>query len=360
MTSAKQWKAGYPLVAAIVALGCALCLVVARPSTAAADDLSDLSAIQQEIQEHNADYKEAQEQVDELQAQIDENQARIDELEAELPEVREQAAASMRTLYKMQQGSGGLVDLLLSADTFYDLLSTVQYLDIIQASNTDAINELLALEDELELARASLNSQMQEAEERREEAEDALDEAKAARDELEAKIAAQQAAEEAARKAAIEAAKKEDGKTFTTESGGSATVETPSNDNGPGSVSPGSDKDAFVSEWAPRIDAYLAGSPLSGQGKTFAEAAFEYNVDPRFSPAISMVESTQGRYCFKPHNAWGWGSSSWSSWEEAIWAHVQGLSIGYGGRLTVAGAKKYCPPNWQYWYSTVASEMSKI
>ena len=72
MTSAKQWKAGYPLAAAIVALGCALCLVVARPSTAAADDLSDLSAIQQEIQEHNADYKEAQEQVDELQAQIDE------------------------------------------------------------------------------------------------------------------------------------------------------------------------------------------------------------------------------------------------------------------------------------------------
>ena len=357
MTSAKQWKAGYPLAAAIVALGCALCLIVARPSTAAADDLSDLSAIQQEIQEHNADYKEAQEQVDELQAQIDENQARIDELEAELPEAREQAAASMRTLYKMQQGSGGLVDLLLSADTFYDLLSTIQYLDIIQASNTDAINELLALEDELELARVSLNSQMQEAEERREEAEDALNEAKAARDELEAKIAAQQAAEEAARKAAIEAAKKENGNTFTTESGSNATVEAPSNDDGPGSSSVSPDS---VSEWAARIDAYLAGSPLAGQGKTFAEAALEYNVDPRFSPAISMVESTQGRYCFKPHNAWGWGNSSWGSWEEAIWAHVQGLSIGYGGRLTVAGAQKYCPPNWQYWYSTVASEMSKI
>ena len=120
------------------------------------------------------------------------------------------------------------------------------------------------------------------------------------------------------------------------------------------------DREAFISTWSARIDAYLAGSPLAGQGRTFAEAAWEYGVDPRFSPAISMIESTQGRYCFLPHNAWGWGSSSWGSWEEAIWDHVEGLAIGYGGQLTYAGAKKYCPPNADHWYTSVLANMEKI
>ena len=67
-------------------------------------------------------------------------------------------------------------------------------------------------------------------------------------------------------------------------------------------------KDAFISEWANRINNYLAGSPLAGQGETFATAAWENGVDPRWSPAISNTESTKGANCFLPHNAWGWGS----------------------------------------------------
>ncbi|MDR2716373.1 MAG: hypothetical protein LBB46_06480, partial [Coriobacteriaceae bacterium] len=83
-------------------------------------------------------------------------------------------------------------------------------------------------------------------------------------------------------------------------------------------------------------------------------------VDPRFSPAISNTESTKGRYCFKPHNAWGWGSVSWGSWEEAINAHVRGLANGYGGAISIAGAKKYCPPNWEHWYNATLNEMNKM
>ena len=340
---------------------CALGSALVLPAVALADPTADLQTAQQKVRDCNADYEGAQARVTELQAQIDENEDRIAELEAELPEARERAAASMRTLYKMQQSSGGLVELLLSADTFYDLLSTIQYLDTIQEHSTGAVDELLGLADELELARVSLSSQMQEAEQQREEAQTALAEAESARSELQARIAAQAAAEEAERKAALEAAKKKEEakETFTTESGNEVQVEVPPAKD-PAPVDPGSDKDVYVSEWAGRIDAYLAGSPLAGQGKTFAEAAWDYGVDPRFSPAISTVESSKGRYCFKPHNAWGWGSSSWGSWEEAIREHVQGLAIGYGGQLTYAGAKKYCPPNADFWYSTVLSEMSKI
>lgn len=119
-------------------------------------------------------------------------------------------------------------------------------------------------------------------------------------------------------------------------------------------------KEAFVAEWSARIDAYLAGSPLQGYGATFAAAAFDNGVDPRWSPAISNTESTKGRNCFRPYNAWGWMAESWSSWDEAINAHIAGLARGYGYTITVANAKKYCPPTYLDWYAKTLSEMTKI
>lgn len=119
-------------------------------------------------------------------------------------------------------------------------------------------------------------------------------------------------------------------------------------------------KDAFISEWTNRINNYLAGSPLAGQGETFATAAWENGVDPRWSPAISNTESTKGTNCFLPHNAWGWGSTGWSSWEEAINAHVAGLAKGYGYTISYSNAQKYCPPNYDNWFHDTLREMSKI
>ena len=351
---------------------------------ASADELKQL---QEEISESAVTYDEAVAHVDELQGQIDENEQRVAEIEQQLPGVREQAADSMRLLYKMQQTSGGIVELLLSADDFYELLTTIQYLDVIQSHNNDAVNELVSLSTELEQTRSALTLQMKQAEEECAGAQAALDNAIAARQRLEEEIAAQAAAEEAARRAAIEAAKaaqQEQGRdnqdqgvsqdqdadqgssdsqaeppTFTTESGEQAPIEVPETSD-PGTVDWSSDKESFVSSWAARIDAFLAGTPLAGQGATFASAAWDYGCDPRFSPAISMVESGGGRVCFRPHNAWGWGSSSWGSWEEAIYAHVAGLASGYGGHLTYAGAQMYCPPNADAWYSSVLAYMESI
>ena len=117
---------------------------------------------------------------------------------------------------------------------------------------------------------------------------------------------------------------------------------------------------AYVAEWAPRIDAYLAGSALAGTGEACACAAYDYGVDPRFSPAISAVESSKGAKCFKAHNAWGWGRSSWGSWEEAIRAHVAGLARSYGGELTKGAAQKYCTSNPSGWYANVSAQMATI
>lgn len=334
------------------------------PMTALGDTADDLQSAQQEVQEANRAYEEATARVDELQDQIDANQDRIDELEGQLPDLQERATDSIRMLYKMQQGSSSLIDLLLSADDFYDLVSTIQYLDVIQTRNSDAVDELVALTDELALTQANLSAQRDQAEQEQQRAEEALEKAQDAHDRLEKKIAAQAAAEEAARRAAIAAAQaaaeaQGENPTFTTESGTQAPVELPDLPS-PDIVVPDGDRESFVAEWAPRIDAYLEGSPLAGQGTTFAEAAWEYGCDPRLSPAISMVESSQGRNCFLPYNAWGWGSSSWGSWEEAIYAHVAGLASGYGGQLTYAGAQKYCPPNADFWYASVLANMLSI
>lgn len=118
--------------------------------------------------------------------------------------------------------------------------------------------------------------------------------------------------------------------------------------------------DAFVDEWGSRIDAYLAGSPLAGHGRTFAEAAWENGVDPRWSPAISNTESSKGACCFRSCNAWGWGGSGWPDWDTAIRAHVAGLSSGYGYTISMTAAQKYCPPTASHWYSATLAQMQLI
>lgn len=119
-------------------------------------------------------------------------------------------------------------------------------------------------------------------------------------------------------------------------------------------------KDAFLSEWSARLDAYLSGSPLAGHGSTFALAAWNNGVDPRWSPAIANTESSKGLYCFAPFNAWGWGSISWSNWDDAINAQVAGLASRYGYSLTYANATTYCPPNSDHWFNATLSEMYRM
>ena len=160
-------------------------------------------------------------------------------------------------------------------------------------------------------------------------------------------------AQEAERIAAAEAAKAVQQQAAAQESAGSALAALSDVDWSVG-------EEAFVAEWTARIDAYLAGTPLAGTGAIFAQAAWNNGVDPRFSPAISNTESGNGTHCFLPYNAWGWGQSSWSSWEEAINAHVAGLAAGYGYSLTYAGAQKYCPPNTDHWFRNTLSQMTLI
>ena len=119
-------------------------------------------------------------------------------------------------------------------------------------------------------------------------------------------------------------------------------------------------REAFIEEWSARINDYLFGSPLSGYGETFAEAAWEAGIDPRWSPAISNTESTKGRVCFKSHNAWGWDQTNWPDWDTAIRSHVAGLARGYGFTISYSYAMRYGPPNYDNWYRDTLNQMQLI
>ena len=371
------------IAALAIAAGLGLALV---PTTALAATYEEL---QQQVEDATAAYEQASANVDKINGEIDANEQRIADLEAEMPAQRQRASESVRTLYKLQQSSNGLVDLLLSSEDWSEFLATLTYLDRIQARNMDELKVLADMNAELQQERDTLSARYAQASQEADRALTAQQEALAAREEVRMQAIAQAEAERAAAEAAVaEAAKEaEEGKTFTNASGQQAEVSTPQDasptvedtkeeeteqaetpteettETTPAQQQTApivSERDAFVAKWTPRINAYLAGSPLGGHGQTFAEAAWDYNVDPRWSPAISCIESSKGAICFRSHNAWGWGNASWSDWDTAIRSHVAGLSAGYGYTISTSAAQKYCPPTWQAWYSSVLSQMNCI
>ncbi len=339
------------IVSASIGLAGAPTAIAVTQSTEAEPD-----ELQLKIEESAAAYDEATANVQDLEKQIADNEAKISEIEAQLPEYEARAQDALVSMYKMQSQSPNLVSMILQSQSLNEFITTLTYTNTVHDETVADLEALSQKQSELETAQVELENAKTQAEEEQKRAQGALAEAQAARE---------QAQREAAEKAAAEAKAAEEEQRQEQEAaqnggassgGGSETIAPPSSDGADWS----SDEEAFVSQWAPRINAYLAGSPLAGQGETFARAAWQYGVDPRWSPAISNTESSKGRYCFKPHNAWGWGSSSWGSWEEAIYAHVRGLARGYGYTISVSAAKKYCPPNWQHWYNATLAEMNKI
>ena len=353
-----------------------MCMVFVNAGIAHADD--EVAALNVKVEETAKQYHEAKQKVDDLQKRITDNEAKLKKLQAEIDAQQAESDEAVRSLYIYQRQTPNLINLVFSTADVRDLFGTIEYLNRYEDKNMTVINEQIARKQELEKVGAQLDKDMAEASKAEEEAQTALQEAQAAREEAMQRAAAEAAREmkAAEEEAARKAAEKEAARKAAEEEASGAENEAGEDSNNPefqgdssavaegsidsSDVSWDSPKDDFINTWSVRINNYLAGSPLSGYGVNFAEAAWNYGVDPRWSPAISCVESSKGAICFRPCNAWGWGDSGWSSWEEAIDAHVAGLSRGYGFSLTLGAAKKYCPPYYQDWYNRCLSEMNKI
>lgn len=109
---------------------------------------------------------------------------------------------------------------------------------------------------------------------------------------------------------------------------------------------------------AQAIDIYLIekGSPMAGMGRAFVSAGKAFNVDPFLVVSISGKESSWGKHCFHPFNAWGWGEVTFTDWENAIFNYTRMLNEEYiaKGRTSPAIiAPIYCPPNYVEWTKDV-------
>lgn len=173
-------------------LTAALALSLAMPGVAHATSLSEL---QGRIDESNEAYNTAVAHATELQDQIDANEARLAQIEEELPAKKDAAAKSLRVSYKMQAGSGDLIQLLLSSEDFNEVISTLQYLEKITSHNNAAVEDLAQATDELEQVQSALASQKAQVDSEVQSALASLTEANDARDQYEAQMAAQQAAQ---------------------------------------------------------------------------------------------------------------------------------------------------------------------
>lgn len=330
----------------------------ALPFVAFAEDIDtdpQPDALQLEVERSAEAYQSAINNRAEIENALAENEARIAELQKLIPEQQRKSNEAAVALYKSQIDSAGLLDLLLGSASVEDLFFRVDAINRVTLAHEAELSRLIEMQDELAATTKQLEADRAAAEESVNAADRALTAAQSARLEAQrrAEEEVQRQAEAAAAAAAAQApAQSEEGETSAETVAAEAVVSDGADWT--------SDQESFIAEWTWRIDAYLAGSPLAGQGRTFAEAAWNYGVDPRWSPAISYTESSKGAACYMPHNAWGWGGCEWDSWEEAINDHVRGLARGYGYTISIEAAQKYCPPNAQHWYDVTSAQMNLI
>lgn len=115
-----------------------------------------------------------------------------------------------------------------------------------------------------------------------------------------------------------------------------------------------------VTEWAPRVNEYLKGSPMAGTGYLIVKAAYDTDMDPRLYAAISEVESGRGT---SPYGSqfnvcgWIWNPPAMYGWEDAAvkW-HGYFKQYWGGERYPITSMHGY----GGYGPSYVNAEMAKI
>ncbi|MDY2776826.1 MAG: RlpA-like double-psi beta-barrel domain-containing protein [Collinsella sp.] len=181
---------------AALALGPAPIALAASASTA-----SELERLSQEVDTATSDYLDATSRAEELDRRVAELADEILVLEQEvLPAQQALASDAAVNLYKMHSVSAGGIGMLLGAQSLSDFIEIGKYLDVIQSTNTDALEELNDLRDELEGKLEEISAAKDEAIEQQQIAEDSLARAKDAQSQMTLKAAAEDA--EAARRAA--------------------------------------------------------------------------------------------------------------------------------------------------------------
>ena len=185
------------------------------------------------------------------QGQIDDTQAQIDEKKAELKKKRGDLSDRVSASYK--SGGTNILSLLLASGSFEELVANAHYVEKINKSDRDAIEDIQAIQEELDAQKTELESQkadleklkdqqtaqMQDMQTKQQEVQVVLsglsDDVKELMAQRDAEVLAATQAEEAARKAQeAAAAAAASNKNNSTSSGGSHASSAPQQNVGTG------------------------------------------------------------------------------------------------------------------------------
>ena len=182
-----------------------------------------------------------------VQGQIDDTQTQIDEKKAELKKKRDDLSDRVSASYK--SGGTNILSLLLASGSFEELVANAHYVEKINKSDRDAIEDIQTIQEELDAQKTELESQkadleklkdqqtaqMQDMQTKQQEVQAVLsglsDDVKELMAQRDAEVLAATQAEEAARKAQEAAASN---KNNSTSSGGSHASGAPQQNVGTG------------------------------------------------------------------------------------------------------------------------------
>ena len=186
-----------------------------------------------------------------VQGQIDSTQAQIDEKKAELKKKRDDLSVRVSASYK--SGGTNILSLLLASGSFEELVANAHYVEKINKSDRDAIEDIQTIQEELDAQKTELESQkadleklkdqqtaqMQDMQAKQQEVQTVLsglsDDVKELMAQRDAEVLAATQAEEAARKAQeAAAAAAASNKNNSTSSGGSHASGAPQQNVGTG------------------------------------------------------------------------------------------------------------------------------
>lgn len=350
----------------------------------------DLYGLNGRLASARADYEAACEAVKQVEKKIAKTEKKIAKAEDDVERAESTIAAIQREIDSSAHAD--LLAVLVGKATFDDIDSREYLLKKVMKDRQEALDRAAALWNKRDKLLGKLEKKLAEAQEKKKET---LKAGNAAAFDVERKASKVREHDENAESALSSLDKKDDGVSRATENNKAAARShdstrksvdqsvaswyelidaTPEEDN---SITYGEggdfalEEDEFVAKWGDAISAFFEGGPLAAYGPTMASAAYKYKIDPRLCAAVSIIESSGGVYCIKPHNAWGWGAadsnpyalaSGWSSWEEAIESWHKGMAesktgLATAGTLDELGAI-YCSS--ADWSAEVADQMEKI
>lgn len=186
--------------------------------------------------------------IENVQGKIDDTQAQIDEKKAELKKKRNDLSDRVAASYK--SGGTNILSLLLASGSFEELVANAHYVEKINKSDRDAIEDIQTIQEELDAQKTELESQkadleklkdqqtaqMQDMQAKQQEVQTVLnglsDDVKELMAQRDSEILTAAQAEEAARKAAAAAAAANKNNSYS--GGGSYAPGTPQQNAGSG------------------------------------------------------------------------------------------------------------------------------